>query len=89
MRIGYIGEEAKPMDPEELLRRFRGRMAIVDALAYASIDCHWFNRETELTSEPPLSEDLATGLRELSDDFEDLQRGILLWIEQNNNRGAS
>ncbi len=76
------------MHPEDLLRRFQGRMAIVDALGYASIDCYaLMAADAKILCEVPISEALATGLRELSDDFDDLQRGILLWIASNRKQG--
>ena len=71
----------RPEHPEDLLRRFRGRIALLDALGYAAIDCHWAVKERGILFDVPVSEPIATGLRALYEDFEDLERGILAWVE--------
>lgn len=45
------------------------------------------NANTNVTCEPPVSESLALGLRALYSGFEDLERGVLAWVEANRKPG--
>ena len=54
---------------------------MLDALGYAEIDCYFMMQTHGTICEVPVSKTVASGLRELFEDYQDLERGTLEWIE--------
>ena len=83
MRTGNSDSDPRPMHPEDLLREFRARIATYDALGYTAVDCYFMMETHGTICEVPVSKTVAGGLRELFEDYQDLERGILAWVESN------
>ena len=69
------------MHAQELLEKFGGRIAMLDALGYAEIDCYFMMQTHGTICEVPVSKTVASGLWELFEDYQDLERATLEWIE--------
>ena len=64
-------------DADTLLRRFDGRIGAWDALAYSALVSMDFAEMQNSCAEPPLTRQVAQGLRELYEDFRELRAAIL------------
>lgn len=62
--------------PEDLLRRFEGRLAAFYHLAYVTVDCFELEQAADVVATPPIPLDIALGILELHADFEQMRDSI-------------
>lgn len=66
--------------PEDLLRRFGARFAILERLAYATLLSVEFANEAKSVADPVMDTELAEGIQELHSDFRQMRSAIETFV---------
>lgn len=82
-RYARPAEGAGDIHPEDMLREFSGRTGVLGALGEATIDLYDLQERSGIGCEPPVSRQVAIMLRELGDDFMQLQAAVSAWFDAN------